>query len=125
MSIYPIFIAAIALTTLSVGSASAQSRTYRVDADSTTRINFRLCDARVRIKVAGDRDTDLDFRIVNSTGEQVYRNDDPTDRTSTTIHNGRGCNSYTLYVVNRGDVFNDFRVMMSPVRSSATGSVRY
>ncbi|KFG68691.1 hypothetical protein [Microvirga sp. BSC39] len=127
MSLPKILTATFAVGLLSMSAINAQARDYRVESESTKRINLRVCDDRVRLDVTGDRDTDLDFRIISSNGDQIFRDDDLDDRMTTTLDNSDSsdCSLYTLYVVNLGDVFNEFSVDLTPVRASASRSASY
>jgi uncharacterized protein YfaP (DUF2135 family) len=98
---------------VAIGPVNADTRSYRVEASTTKRVTLRLCEERVRVRVTGDTDTDLDFRIIDANGQQLYWDESVSDRTSTTLDNGRGCNTYTLYVINLGDVYNDFRITLT------------
>jgi len=91
-------------------SAEASTRTYDVGANSTKAITLNFNGANsIDLDIAGDGDTDVDFRVVNAWGETLFEDVDDTDFTWTNLQR-QGGGPYTLYLINRGDVYNRVRV---------------
>ncbi|WP_147367043.1 hypothetical protein [Aurantiacibacter zhengii] len=105
---------------------------YRVDANSTHRVDLSICSLQVIVRVSGDGDTDLDFVIRNSRGETVHSDYDLTDQTSATLsrRNGVSCETFELETSNLGNVYNLFTVQLedvvrdTAVRSTGDGNNR-
>ncbi|WAT16885.1 hypothetical protein OZN62_07990 [Aurantiacibacter sp. MUD11] len=99
---------------------------YRVDANSTHRVEMNICSPQVRIDVRGDGDTDLDFVIRNSRGEIVHSDYDLTDQTSTTLYRRSGveCEEFELTTTNLGDVYNRYVVQLEDVVQDRTVAAR-
>lgn len=60
-----------------------------------------------RVAVKGDGDTDLDLYVYNSNGDLVAKDDDYTD-TCAVRWVPRWTGRYTIRVVNRGNVYNEY-----------------
>lgn len=108
-------LAAAAALTLAAGPAQADTRYYRVEANSTKWIDLTVCAPRISLRVQGDGDTDLDFTIYDPGNNVIYTDFDATDYTSTvfrtTILPGeQRCTVYKLKVQNLGNVWNRFSV---------------
>jgi hypothetical protein len=110
---------AVAALFVFAGAGASQAGEYTVDANSTKRINLNLCSPEVMVTVNGDGDTDLDFRVVDSVGRTVHEDHDRTDLMVARISKPRGCESYTLYVTNLGNVYNRFTVSITGARSAS------
>lgn len=107
--------AEVTLETLSSGGSSGGStRSYRANSDSTSRIGLEICGPATRVQVRGDGDTDLDFRIYDPSGNEVASDYATTDTMDTVISpSGSGCATYSMEVVNLGDVYNMYTVTLS------------
>ena len=85
---------------------------------STTRVNARAADVytisfrggeSARITVAGDGDTDLDLYVYDEFGNLVASDDDSTDY-CVVGWTPRFTGPFTVRVVNRGGVYNQYRI---------------
>jgi hypothetical protein len=102
------------------GPASAQaSQDYRVEARQSQMVNLNICSPAVRMDVAGDGDTDVDFTVFDQNNTMVYQDLDTDDRTSTTLYGtagGRnGCQTWRIQLDNLGNVWNRVRVTLTDV----------
>jgi hypothetical protein len=97
-----------------VGFAGAvggpRSNTTRVNARATDQytIGFRGGEA-ARITVAGDGDTDLDLYVYDEFGNLIVKDDDNTDY-CVVSWTPRFTGPFTVRVVNRGGVYNQYRL---------------
>lgn len=98
-------------------SNPTQTGSYRVDANGEHRVDLNICNPQVRVDIRGDGDTDLDFVIRNSRGEEVHSDYSLTDHTSTTLYRraGMDCEPFTLVTTNLGDVYNLYQVVIEDV----------
>ncbi|WP_108786752.1 hypothetical protein [Erythrobacter sp. Alg231-14] len=78
---------------------------YRVNQMGATKVLLRTCSVTT-VYARGDGDTDLDFTISDSEGEQVHSDFDLTDQTEFEVDPGNECADYQMSVSNLGDVFN-------------------
>jgi hypothetical protein len=62
---------------------------------------------RVQVGVSGDRSTDLDLYVYDSSGELISKDDDETDECRVNIVVYRTCR-LTIELVNRGSDYNKF-----------------
>lgn len=94
---------------------------YRAPANGTHNVDLSICNPQVRIEIAGDGDTDLDFVIRNSRGEVVHSDYDYTDQTSTTLRRRSGveCEDFTLETSNLGNVYNLYQVSLEDIVQDA------
>jgi hypothetical protein len=85
---------------------------------STTRVNARATDVytikfnggeSARITVAGDGDTDLDLYVYDENGNLITKDDDNTDY-CVVSWTPRWTGPFTVRVVNRGNVWNQYRI---------------
>lgn len=99
---------------------------YRVDANSTHKVDLSICSPEVLVDIRGDGDTDLDFVIRNAQGDIVHSDYDLTDQTSATLRrsSGAGCESFELTTTNLGDVYNLYTVQLEDVRQDRTVTAR-
>ena len=116
-------LSAAMVTAVLPGSALAQKgkdttdyqpvSSYRVEANSTFGVNLNLCENPVVVDVRGDGDTDVDFRIYDQNGNQVYSDTDLDDITTATltpnVRNGN-CVVYRMDLINLGNVWNQVQV---------------
>src|SRR5262245_38300395 len=104
-------LSAVSLTALSA-QAIAGTAYYIVNANDTYRVRLTLCGDTNQVKVEGDGDTRLQISIEGGASMRV--NDSGRDWTDFTIYqNGGSCRSYSLVIVNRGDVYNQFTVTLN------------
>jgi len=96
---------------------------YRAPSTDTVSVELPICE-QTFISVEGDGDTDLDFDITNSAGDEVHSDYDLTDRTYASLTPEGGCETFTLVVSNLGEVFNVFSVSYvgADASSSSAGS---
>lgn len=78
---------------------------YRVNAELATKVDMRVC-APTTVLARGDGDTDLDFEVVDISGNTLHEDYDLTDATEFTLDPGTGCADYHLKVNNLGEVYN-------------------
>lgn len=78
---------------------------YRVNASLATKVDMRVC-AVTKVSARGDGDTDLDFEVVDTSGNTLHEDYDLTDATEFTLDPGTGCADYHLKVSNLGEVYN-------------------
>ena len=85
---------------------------------NTTRVNARATDVytisfrgweTARITVAGDGDTDLDLYVYDEFGNLIAKDDDNTDY-CVVSWTPRFTGPFTVRVVNRGGVYNQYRL---------------
>ncbi len=108
------------------GPAAAQaSRDYRIEARQSQMVDLSICSPAVRMDVAGDGDTDVDFTVFDQNNTMVYQDLDTDDRTSTTLYgtaDGRnGCQTWRIELNNLGDVRNRVRVTLTDVPVTGGG----
>jgi hypothetical protein len=86
---------------------------YRVSADSTQTftVGFRGGEW-ARLAVSGDGDTDLDVYVYDWYGNRVALDADYTDDCYAIWYVPRA-GMYTIQVVNRGNVYNDYQLVMN------------
>ena len=90
--------------------------TFDVQAGATLNLTMTLCAPLVDVEIVGDGDTDLDFYIYDSTGELVFFDEELSDWTNLTVEQpANECREYDLEVINYGDVYNRFRVILDEV----------
>jgi hypothetical protein len=118
--------AALSIAALMGTSTAALAESYRVDANSTSNVELRICEAAVRVSVRGDGDTDLDFTIRNNRGETVHSDFDTTDITYATLRpRSSGCETFDLQIQNIGSVYNMVNVTFETVeRGSSSASAK-
>lgn len=122
---------ALAASAAAIGLASpaaAQaSRDYRVEARQSTMVDLTICSPAVRMDIAGDGDTDVDFTVYDNNNNMVYQDLDTDDRTSTTLYGtaggSNGCQTWRVQLNNLGNVWNRVRVTLTdvPVRGGGGG----
>jgi hypothetical protein len=120
MTRFPIALAASAAVLGLAGPAAAQaSRDYRVEARQSQMVDLTICSPAVRMDVAGDGDTDVDFTVFDQNNSVVYQDLDTDDQTSTTLYGtagGRGgCQTWRIQLDNLGNVWNRVRVTLTDV----------
>lgn len=112
-------LASIVVASLAFGTYStlalADTKYYRVEANTTKWIDLTVCAPRVRLGVQGDGDTDLDFTLYDPGSNVVFTDHDGTDYTSTRFNTGivpgeSRCTVFKLKVQNAGNVWNRFSV---------------
>jgi hypothetical protein len=117
------FIMALAASTAIMGMAgpaqAQASQDYRVEARQSQSVNLSICSPAVRMDIAGDGDTDVDFTVYDSSGTMVYQDLDTDDRTSTTLYGtaggSNGCQTWRVVLNNLGNVWNRVRVTLTDV----------
>lgn len=97
---------------------------YRVEANAVHRVDLTICNPQVRIDIAGDGDTDLDFVITNSRGQVVHSDYGFTDETSTILRRGpsSGCEEFDLETTNLGNVYNLYQVSLEDITQDPPAS---
>lgn len=110
---------AAALTlTAPLAPASAETRTYRVEANEERSFDLYLCSPSVRVTAVGDGDTDLDFWLHSPAGRMLHEDVDELDWTVADVNRSymRGCGTYRFEVRNLGDVYNDMELSVEDAR---------
>jgi hypothetical protein len=81
---------------------------YRVGAHSSRTFTVSFYGGETgRVAVSGDGDTDLDLYVYDALGNLIAADEDETDDCVVSWV-PRWTGSFTIKVVNRGDVYNDF-----------------
>ncbi|QZH73811.1 MAG: hypothetical protein JY451_08455 [Erythrobacter sp.] len=95
--------------------ASVSTASYRVEANGVHRVDLSICNPQVRIDIAGDGDTDLDYVITNSRGATAHSDYGLTDRTSAVLYRASGveCEEFDLTTTNLGGVYNLYQVSLT------------
>ncbi|WP_265587597.1 hypothetical protein [Sphingomicrobium arenosum] len=93
---------------------AAREIAFRVEARTVHSYEIEICDPEVELIADGDDDTDLDYRITDSTGAVVHEDKGGTDRAAARLVNlkSAGCTAYDLEVTNLGNVFNLMKVTL-------------
>ena len=87
-----------------------RENTTRVTARGTDRYEIAFRGGEVaRIVVDGDRTTDLDLYVYDENGNLVAKDDDTTDYCVVSF-TPRWTGKFTVRVVNRGSVYNQYRI---------------
>ena len=119
--------AGVAVTGVTAPAFAQASQDYRVEARQSQMVNLNVCSPAVRMDIAGDGDTDVDFTVYDNNNVMVYQDLDTDDRTSTTLYGtagGRnGCQTWRVQLNNLGNVWNRVRVTLTdvPVRGGNSG----
>ncbi len=102
-------------TLLNNDGVEISTASYRVEANGVHRVDLSICNPQVRIDIAGDGDTDLDYVITNSRGQTAHSDYGLTDRTSAVIRraNGVECEEFDLTTTNLGGVYNLYQVSLT------------
>jgi hypothetical protein len=95
-----------------VGYAQTTVHSDRVLAHKTDvyRVHFSA-HTRAMVEVSGDGTTDLDLYIYDENGNLVAKDDDNTDDCLASW-TPRWSGTFTIRVVNRGSVYNDYDMMI-------------
>lgn len=94
--------------------ASAQQGSRRIPAHSTQEFTMWVSGpSEARLVVDGDGDTDLDLYVYDGGWELLDSDDDRTDYCVARWHQ-RQAGRVRVVVVNLGDVYNDYRVSLTP-----------
>lgn len=88
-------------------TAIRYDRIYAYETKTYTMTFYR--GNRAEVWVSGDGDTDLDLYVYDPYGNRVAYDDDATDECYASW-NVRYTGRYTIKVVNRGSVYNDFSI---------------
>ncbi|MHA7819107.1 MAG: hypothetical protein ACX930_05620 [Erythrobacter sp.] len=96
---------------------------YRVNASLATKVDMRVCDVTT-VRARGDGDTDLDFEVVDTSGNTLHEDYDLTDATEFTLDPGTGCADFHLKVSNLGEVYNLLTVAFDDEAASAVRGAR-
>lgn len=100
---------------LTSGSAIAYEEVRQVGANSIDVIALHLCSPRANFAIEGDGDTDLDYWIYDSRGNEVWNDTSLSDRAYTgvarTVNNT--CEELQLRVQNLGNVYNQYTVVVT------------
>lgn len=101
---------AVAATSNSTQTVStASSAYYRVPKNSIQRHQVYLRPGMAEITISGDGDTDLDLYIYNGYGDLIAYSEGYSDDESVYFNVFQG-GSFTVKVVNRGSVYNEYQL---------------
>lgn len=118
------FLACAGIAALAAGAANparAAVDDYTVEAGERVEIALEVCSAETQLAVRGNSKTDLDFVLVDPSGETLVTDQGIDDYLSVVLeHGAEGCASFGLQVANIGDEGNDFTVVLEPVVESST-----
>ena len=86
---------------------------HRVEAHATDRFVVACYGREVtRVEVGGDGDTDLDLYVYDENGNLITSDTDLTDHCIVSF-TPRWTGTFTIRVVNRGSVYNNYRIAVS------------
>ncbi|MEM1052337.1 MAG: hypothetical protein AAGI28_09610 [Pseudomonadota bacterium] len=82
-------------------------------AEGSTRLTLDLpiCGTK-RLEVRGSGESDLDFSVSDSAGDEVHSDVDLSDITFKTLEGGEACETFSLAVNNLGETDNPFEVVV-------------
>jgi hypothetical protein len=97
-------------TALAKGDRTIKCGDFRVRAGDTDYFKFNFYRGEMgAVVLKGDGDTDLDVYVYNEYGDLVGKDEDYSDGCVVSWYVYRSA-SYTVKVVNRGSVYNDYSI---------------
>ena len=93
------------INTINIGSGSFRASRFAVRSHQ----QYMVRGTQVLIELEGDGDTDLDLYVYDSNGNLIGKRDGNTDY-ETMILNIYKSSYFTIKVVNRGDIYNDYNL---------------
>ena len=99
------------LGSVQAGSVSGRSTTFeRVEANTTdVYTRYFVGGWQATVSVIGEGDTDLDVYVYDENGNLIAKDDGPTDH-CLVRWTPKWTGKFTIRVVNRGRVFNRYRI---------------